>query len=156
MNPNDTSPEQLIAELREIRKKIPFHDDGTPTSEKLDAELILRELTAIRRKIPFLDEGTPRQSEDARTPSFDDMPLETEEDFEWAAVLDGIESFASDLTAAMDRKRAELIETGLRVYYAAEEASRDPANAHLIEQVEEMRAAFERDYGRPIPPKGKK
>jgi hypothetical protein len=45
---------------------------------------------------------------------------------------------------------------GLEIFYAAEEASQDPANAHLIEQVEEMRAAYEREYGRPIPPKEKK
>ena len=156
MNPNDASPEQVIAELREMRKKIPFHDDGTPTGDQVDAELILGQLTSIRRRIPFLDQGTPRRSEDARTPSFDDMPLETEEDFEWAAIIDGIESLASDLRAAMDRNRTELMERGLEIYYAVEEASHDPANAHLIELVVEMRAAFERDYGRPIPAKGRK
>ena len=156
MNPEEASPEQLLAELRELRKKIPTFDDGAPTPSKLDAELILGQLAAIRKKIPFLDQGAPRQSEDVRTRSTDDMPLETEEDFEWAAVLDGVESLANDLTAAIAQKRAALVETVLEIYYAAEEASRDPENAHLIEHVEQMRAAYERDYGRPIPPKGKK
>jgi hypothetical protein len=155
VKPEETNPEQLLAELREIRKKIPFFDDGTPRPDKLDAELILRELAAIRVKIPFLDEGPPRQSEDTRS-RIDDMPLETEEDFEWAAIIDGIESFHEDLRAAIERKRAAILENALGIYYAAEEASRDPANAHLIGLVEEMRAAYEREYGRPIPPKGKK
>jgi len=40
----------------------------------------------------------------------------------------------------------------LRIYYAAEELARDPANAHLIPHVEAMRRAYEHDYGVPIPP----
>jgi hypothetical protein len=155
MKPEDTDPEQLLSELREIRKKLPFFDDGTPTPDKLDAELILRELAAIRKKIPFLGDEAPRQSEDCRF-RLDDMPLETEEDFERAAVIEGLESLHDDLAAALERKRAAMIETALDIYYAAEEASRDPANAHLIEHVEQMRAAYERDYGRPIPSKGKR
>jgi len=39
-------------------------------------------------------------------------------------------------------------------YYAAEEASRDPKNAHLIPYVTKMREAYQRDFGRPIPPNG--
>jgi hypothetical protein len=156
MNPKETDPEVLLAELREISKKIPFFDDGTPTPDKLDAEQILGQLTAIRKKIPFLGEGAPRQSEDARTHFIEDIPIETEEDFEWAAVLDAIESLHDDLRAGIERKRAALVEKVLYIYYATEEASRDPANAHLIEHVEQMRSAYERDYGRPIPPKEKK
>ena len=157
MNSEEITPEQLMAELREIAKRIPLSDDGTRTSDKLDAELILRELAAIRKKIPFLDEGAPpRQAEDGRSRSTDDMPLETEEDFEWAAVVEGFESLGRDLSAAIDRKKAAVMEKALNVYYNLEEASRDPENAHLIEQVEEMRAAYEREYGRPIPPKGKR
>ena len=156
MKPHELEPEQFLAEVREIRKKIPLADDGTRTSGKLDAELVLRELTALRNKIPFLGEGATRPSEDSRTRSIDDMPLETEEDFEWAAVIEGMESLHEDLSAALERNRAEITETALRIYYATEEASHDPANAHLIEQVEEMRIAYEREFGQPIPPKEKK
>ena len=84
------------------------------------------------------------------------MLFETEEDFECAAVIDGIESLHDELEAAIERKKAEVVEKALNIYYDLEEASRDPENAHLIEQVEEMRAAYERDYGSPIPPKGKR
>jgi hypothetical protein len=103
MNPEDISPEQLLTELREIMKKIPFFDAGGPTPSRLDAQQILGQLTAIRNKIPFLGEGAPRPSEDARTSFVDDIPIETEEDFEWAAVLEGIESLGNDLSAAVER-----------------------------------------------------
>ena len=156
MNPEEIGPEQLLAELRELEKKIPFFDDNEPGPSKLDAELILGQLAAIRKKIPFLSEAAPRQPEDARFRSPDDLPIETEEDFEWAAVMDGVESFHDDLSAAIEHKKAALVEKVLDIYYATEEAARDPENAHLIEHVEKMRAAYERDYGRPIPPKGKK
>jgi hypothetical protein len=155
VKPEEIEPEQLLGELREIRKKIPLRDDGTRTG-KLDAELILGQLAAIRKKIPFLGDGAPRQSEDARSRSIDDMPIETEEDFEWAAVIDGLESLGDDIRAGIDRKRAAVVEKVLDLYYDIEEASHDPENAHLIEHVEKMRAAYERDYGSPIPPKGKR
>jgi len=128
----------------------------TKIAKKLDANRILGTLAGIRKKIPFLDEGAPRQTEDVRTRSTDGLPLQTVEDFEWAAVIDGFESLANDVSAVVARKRAELLEMALRAYYAAEELSRDPAHAHLIEEVEKMRAAYERDFGRPIPPKGAK
>ena len=68
----------------------------------------------------------------------------------------GLRVARNDISAAIDRKKAEAVERALDIYYDLEEASRDPENAHLIGQVEEMRAAFERDCGRPIPPKGKR
>lgn len=156
MKPEEIGPEELLAELREIRKKIPFYDDGTPRPDKLDAELILGELAAIRKKISFLDGVAPRQWEDTRTRRIDDVPIETEEDFEWAAIIEAMESLHEDIREGVERKRTEIIENALRVYYDAEEASRDPANAHLIEQVEQMRLAYEQEFGRPIPPRGKK
>jgi hypothetical protein len=39
----------------------------------------------------------------------------------------------------------------MEVYYSAEELARDPANAHIIPHVEAMRAAYEKDFGHPIP-----
>lgn len=148
------TPQQLLAQLAAIKKMIPYYDDDAP-AQKLDAERILAMLADMRKKLPLLDEG-PRQSEDARTRPTNGMPLETEEDFEWAAVHDGVESLARDVSIVAAQKRAAAVEMALQVYYAMEEAARDPANAHLLEEVEKMQAAYERDFGRPIPPKGEK
>ena len=48
---------------------------------------------------------------------------------------------------------SRLFDQAMEVYYAAEELSRDPAHAHLIPLVEDLRATFERDMGYPIPPR---
>jgi hypothetical protein len=139
--------------LKKFRRGVAMPKE-TKAAKKLDANLILGQLAAIRKKIPYLDEGVPpRQAEDIRTRATDGLPLQTAEDFEWAAVIDGFESLANDVSAVVARKRAEAMEMALRVYYAAEELSRDPEHAHLIEHVEKMRAAYEREFGRPIPPK---
>jgi hypothetical protein len=128
-----------------------------PKPQKLDANLILGQLAAIRKRIPYLEEGAPpRPAEDVRTRSTDGLPLQTAEDFEWAAVIDGFESLADDISAIAAQKRAEVLEKALRIYYATEELSRDPEHADLMGQVEKMRAAYERDFGKPIPPKGEK
>jgi hypothetical protein len=39
------------------------------------------------------------------------------------------------------------------VYYIAEELAKDPAHAELIQHVEAMRKAHEKQYGKVIPPK---
>ena len=153
MNPKDTDRNELIAEFLELRKKLPVLDDGTPTADKLQAEVFLSQLASIRKRMPHLGEDAPRRPEDARSRFRDGMPVETEEDFEWAAVIDGLNAFGNDLAAANERKRVAMAEAVRQVYYFAEEASRDPANAFLIEKLERLRAAYQRDYGRPIPPK---
>ena len=149
MSSNDMTPEQMVRRLRELRSLVPM-DGG-----KLDAEPILRELAEMRRAIPFLDEGPPRPAIDGRASALDGMPLGDEQDFEYASLTDALESFQADLGAALDRKRAQLTAEVMKIYYAAEEAARDPENAHLIEYVERMREAYQRQYGRPIPPKPK-
>jgi hypothetical protein len=77
----------------------------------------------------------------------------TAEDFDYAAIADGIESLADELSSALERAHAEAMETAMQIYYATEELAQDPNNTHLIPHVERMREAYERDYGRPIPPK---
>jgi hypothetical protein len=121
----------------------------------IDAEPILRLLAEMRERLPA-HPARRRQFEEVRTRSGNGMRVETEEDFEWAAVIGTIESLGDDIESVVAEKRAAQLETALRVYYATEEASHDPANAHLIDHVKRMRAAYERDYGRPIPPKGEK
>jgi hypothetical protein len=154
MNPKDRN--ELLAEFLELRKRIPVLDDGTPTPDKFDVEVFLSQLAALRKRMTHLGEGAPRRSEDARSRFRDGTPVETEEDFEWAAVIDSLNALGNDLSAYNERKKAAMAATVLQIYYFAEEASRDPANAFLIGHLERLRAAYERDYGKPIPPKGEK
>jgi hypothetical protein len=83
----------------------------------------------------------------------DGFPLETAEDFEWAALTEGLQTLSDDLTAAVAHKRAALEAKALEIYYKCEELARDPQHADLIPHLERMRAAYERDHGRPIPPR---
>jgi hypothetical protein len=117
--------------------------------KKIDAEKILSELAEMRKKIPYLEPSKPRSTHDGRAEA------RTAEEFEMLAVAEGLEALADDLHAAIERARAKALESALKIYYAAEELAQDPANAHLIPQVQAMREAYERDFGRPIPPKPK-
>jgi hypothetical protein len=118
------------------------------TTKKLDAAEALRRLAEIRKGIPFLEESAPRRTGDGRL-----NDCRTLEDFDALALAEGLENLADDLSAAIEKKRAEAMEAALRIYYAAEELARDPANAHVVPLVERMREAYERDFGRAIPPK---
>ena len=119
---------------------------------KLNAEEILGTLAQLRKSVPGIDD-VPRITggSEGRSMLPDDIPAETEEDFEYAAVIDGLHSLADDMHAAVERMRARALESALKIYYATEKLARDPANAELIPYVEEMRRAYERQYGRPIP-----
>lgn len=123
--------------------------------KKLDAEPILETLARMRKSLPPFDPNVRRPSEDRRTRIADGFEVKTAEDFEWAAVIDGIQSLADDVRTMVDQKRTQAIEAALKIYYTAEELSRDPEHADLIPLVEQMREAYQRDFGRPIPPKGK-
>jgi len=125
------------------------------TTKKLDAEPILRRLAEIRKSIPFLDQNPPRPSDDGRLRPEAIQPR-TAEEFEYAALAEGLESLADDLSTAIERQSAKATEAALRIYYAAEELARDPEHADLIPQVERMREAYESSYGRPIPPNPKR
>jgi hypothetical protein len=122
-------------------------------TKKLEAELILRELAAIRHAIPFLQPNPPKPDPEGRAPLDDGMQSWTEEDFEYAAVEEGLASLAAELRASVDHAYALATQKALEIYYAAEELARDPANAELIPHVERMRESYERDYGTPIPAK---
>jgi hypothetical protein len=79
------------------------------------------------------------------------------EEFDWDAVADELQVLVRDLGVIIERRRRAVeLEEGLRAYYFAEELARDPAYAYFIEPLEKMRAAYERAFGRPIPPRGKK
>lgn len=121
--------------------------------KKLDAEPLLRQLAEMRKSIPYLQETGPRQTGDGRLP--DGRQPRTAEEFEYLALADGLESFAADLSASIEWARARSMEAALKIYYAAEELAKDPEHADLIPHVEKMRAAYLKDFGKPIPPKPK-
>jgi hypothetical protein len=79
---------------------------------------------------------------------------QAEYDFAALTVAEALTALADKIHAVMSRRREELYWKCIEAYYVAEELSRDPEHAHLIPHVEAMRAAHERDYGKPIPPRG--
>lgn len=125
------------------------------SKKELDAAPILRKLAEMRRSIPYLDPAPSRRPGDGRATALEGIPLETAEDFEYAAVAEALQSLADDLGAAIEKKRAEVTAKALEVYYTAEELARDPEHAGLIPHVERMRQAYLNDHGHPIPPRKK-
>ena len=119
--------------------------------KRLDAESILRQLAEIRRAIPRVAPAPPQPATDGRARDVEGISSWSEENFDYAAVADGLSSLAGELSAAIDHAAAAATEKALEIYYAAEELARDPAHAELIPHVERMRAAYERDFGGPVP-----
>ena len=119
--------------------------------KKLNAEEILARLAAIRAQIPFLKPIAPAEHppEIMSAGTGDDAMT----DFEMESVAMAIESMADELHAAIEEQNEKALSQALDVYYAAEELARDPAHADLIPHVEAMRAAYEHDFGKPIPPR---
>jgi hypothetical protein len=123
---------------------------------KIDAESILRQLAEIRKIIPHLDDETAaaaRKVLSERRKSELDRDVTSMTVFDYLAVADGVESLATELGLVLDRVKAKLLEDALNIYYTAEELSRDGAHPELVETVEAMRKAYEKDFGKPIPPK---
>jgi hypothetical protein len=130
----------------------------TPKKKKLDAEALLRLLEQIRTSIPdkYRDPNRPARpsSGDGRMTALDFQP-QTAEDFDLVAAYEGIEATLEEVSASVEYARAKGVQEALKIYYAAEELARDPEHADLIPHVEKMREAYERDFGKPIPPKPK-
>jgi len=113
-------------------------------------EAVLAMIARLRAAMPRRKAAAvPPPAEDGRAlPAVEDI-----EDFELQAIADAVGSVARELQESVDAARAEVLEHALKAYYIAEELSRDPAHAHLIPHVEAMRKAYEKDYGKPIPPR---
>jgi hypothetical protein len=126
-----------------------------PKLKPIDAEGILRTLAEMRKAIPFLKHDAPPPTHDEGVMGFNAGGLNPDEleEFNYLAVADGLESLADELSVAIEEKRAQALAQALEIYYAAEELAKDPAHADLIPHVEAMRAAYEKSYGKPIPPK---
>jgi molybdopterin converting factor small subunit len=120
----------------------------------LNTEEVLATLADIRRRMPKASTPRPKKKfEDTATAR---AVGGTMEDFEDAAMIDALEELTDELGAMLDEKRAKLMEQALEVYYTAEELAKDPAHAELIPHVAKMREAYERDNGKPIPPRPEK
>jgi hypothetical protein len=115
--------------------------------KRMNTEEILAKLAEMRASLPP-HKSPPRRKAPEGASRLDVMDLE---DFEMTAVADAIRDFADEVQAVADEARKNLFEKVLDIYYAAEELARDPEHANMIEHVEAMRAAYQRDYGHPIP-----
>lgn len=117
-------------------------------NKKLPTEDILSILTNLRAAMPKM-EGTPPPASAPRAAG----PVESVEDFDYETVLEALETTMAQLNAVIEEKRAKAVAQALEVYYAAEELARDPAHPEVIPHVEAMRVAYEKEFGKPIPPK---
>jgi hypothetical protein len=121
------------------------------SKKKIDVEGILNTLASIRKQIPHLPAAPPRETTaDAALPSDSEEAMEL---FEMETLAGALESFAGEVSAAIDDAQQKAMVEALKIYYAAEELARDPEHTHLIPYVEQMRAIYRRDFGRDIPKK---
>ena len=122
--------------------------------KKLSADQILAKLAEIRSQIPILP--PVRAANLPADPAPPSGAPESLSDFELESIAMAAETMANELRTAIDEANAKLIAQALEAYYVAEELARDPAHADLIPHVEAMRAAYEKDFGKPIPPRGQR
>lgn len=126
--------------------------------KKMDTPALLRQLAEIRERLPK-PEGPRRvgpQPGSSTTRTKLPRSGDAMADFEAQALIDALESMAEDVRAIIAEKQAKLLAMALDVYYTAEELIRDPEHANLIPTVEAMRAAYMKDFGKPIPPRERK
>jgi hypothetical protein len=118
-----------------------------PPPKKMDAQAILATLENIRSQLPKTEKPRPprRKNDEGR------IDARSIEDFEMAAVIEGLESLADDVHAIVEEKQAKVLDEVLKIYYVSEELAREPGNEELVKYCEEMRTAYQKDYGRPIP-----
>jgi len=117
--------------------------------KNVDAQTILEKLAKLRAAMPRSPQPLPNDEGRMRVAG------ETFNDFDLQAIADALESMTSELGAALKDAHTKAMNDALDVYYTAEELARDPAHADLIPHVESMRRAYERDFGMPIPPRGR-
>ena len=122
---------------------------------KLDTEKILKLVAQVRASIPaqYRSEPKPRKVEDTRSSEGGNLMADAEEEFELLTVAEALSDLADELNASIQKANEKLLNDCLTVYYRTEELAKDPANAHLLPHLKEMRKAYEESYGKPIPPK---
>jgi hypothetical protein len=142
--------------VRRSRKRL-VRPAKPPELPPIDAEGILRSLTKVREAIPERFKSPPKAKKPekglADEHAFMTGPMDADalREFDYLAVADGLESVAAEISEAVERMNAKLIDDALRIYYAAEELARDPEHSELVARVEEMREAYKKSYGKAIP-----
>jgi hypothetical protein len=66
---------------------------------------------------------------------------------------DALRTVADDMDLVLTQRRERFYREAMEIYYTAEELSRQPEHARLIEHVEAMRRAHIAEYGYPPPPR---
>lgn len=125
------------------------------TKKKMDTAAILRTLAQIRESIPRPAGLPPAPRHDTRHDGRMPMPIRarTVEDFEMLAVADALQSLSDELTETANEAERKVFEQAMDTYYAAEDLVRDGAHPELVPHVEALREAYQKSYGRPIPPR---
>jgi hypothetical protein len=119
------------------------------TKQKINVEGILNTLATVRKQIPHLTYARHRETASAATlPDGGDDAMEI---FEMETLADALESFAGEVSEAVETAQQKAMAQALEIYYAAEKLAKDPEHAHLIPIVEQMRAIYRRDFGADIP-----
>jgi hypothetical protein len=119
------------------------------TKQKIDVEGILNTLAAVRKQIPYLaNTPTLDSGGDAALLAGDDEAMEL---VKMETLADALESFAGELSDSIETAQQQAMAGAMEIYYAAEKLAKDPAHAHLIPHVEQMRAVYRRDFGTEIP-----
>jgi hypothetical protein len=117
--------------------------------KKIDVEGILNTLASVRQQIPHLAAAPTRDTAGAaKLLASDDDAMEM---FEMETLAGALESFAGELSDAIEAAQEKAMAGALEIYYAAEKLAKDPEHAHLIPYVERMRAIYRRDFGTDIP-----
>jgi hypothetical protein len=119
----------------------------------LDVDRLLSTLAEIRKAIPpvLADLSPPSPAKEEGRLVAGDMSADSVQEFEYAAAIEGIESVRREVSAAVEAAEEKLLNDAMNVYFAAEELSRDPEHANLIDHVKQMREAYQQSYGTPIP-----
>ena len=146
-------------ERTDNRQRAKRQSQEEPMSKKpTDMEAIINDLATLRARLPKTARSraaAPPPEKPGEKMAFVPGDEEAMKAFEMLALEDTLESLAGDVRAIVEEKEEALMAKVMEIYYATEELSKDPANAHLIPHVEKMRAAYRKDFGTEIPPKKK-
>jgi hypothetical protein len=154
----DMKPKRGFADDLRLSKLPKRPDPNAIKPKRMDAAAILKQLAEIRERLPKATGALRKPGQTGATRTTFTKVLRTDDamaDFEEQAVIDALEQMAAEIHEFVEEKRARALELALEAYYVCEELSLDPAHANLIPQVEAMRAAYQKDFGKPIPPKKK-
>lgn len=115
-----------------------------PTLENILAVL------ADTRRLIIPREFRRQPKEPSRT-----VPVASVDEFEKNVLLETVGQLQAELHAVRGAHQQELSAMMIDAYYRTEEAARDPKNAHLLPELEKLRALIEQAFGGEVPPRGR-